>query len=410
MQSHTPTTPFGRRPLTLAHVATRMAASARLPEKAVHKWKIFRAICTARPQLGVSERALSVLNALLTFHPETTLTGEDELVVFPSNEQLSLRAHGMPASTLRRHLAVLVDAGLIARRDSPNGKRYARKNRAGAIELAFGFDLSPLVVRSDEIENLAKEVEAEARALKLARERITLCRRDIAKMIATGIEEGVVMGGAGQGPASWQEIHATFRALVEEIPRTATREQLEPMADFLSAFADDVLKLLETHIKTENPSGNESQTERHIQNSNPEPPIEVEPSLREGRAKRAEPNSRIPAATERTYPLGMVLSACPDIVDYAKGGIANWRDFLATAAVVRPMLGISPSAWEEARTVMGEAEAAVVVACLLQRSSTIQSAGGYLRELTRKAGEGEFSLGPVLMAQINARNRERRSA
>jgi replication initiation protein RepC len=410
MQSHTPTTPFGRRPLMLAHVATRMAASARLPEKAVHKWKIFRAICTARPQLGVSERALSVLNALLTFHPETTLTGEDELVVFPSNEQLSLRAHGMPASTLRRHLAVLVDAGLIARRDSPNGKRYARKNRAGAIELAFGFDLSPLVVRSDEIENLAKEVEAEARALKLARERITLCRRDIAKMIATGIEEGVVMGGAGQGPASWQEIHATFRALVEEIPRTATREQLEPMADFLSAFADDVLKLLETHIKTENPSGNESQTERHIQNSNPEPLIELEPSLREGRAERAEPNSRIPAATERTYPLGMVLSACPDIVDYAKGGIANWRDFLATAAVVRPMLGISPSAWEEARTVMGEAEAAVVVACLLQRSSTIQSAGGYLRELTRKAGEGEFSLGPVLMAQINARNRERRSA
>ena len=116
------------------------------------------------------------------------------------------------------------------------------------------------------------------------------------------------------------------------------------------------------------------------------------------------------AATERTYPLGMVLSACPDIVDYAKGGIANWRDFLATAAVVRPMLGISPSAWEEARTVMGEAEASVVVACLLQRSSTIQSAGGYLRELTRKAGEGEFSLGPILMAQINAKNRERRSA
>ena len=57
---------------------------------------------------------------------------------------------------------------------------------------------------------------------------------------------------------------------------------------------------------------------------------------------------------------------------------------------------------------MGEAEA--VVACLLQRSSTIQSAGGYLRELTRKAEEGEFSLGPILTAQINAKNRERRSA
>jgi len=79
----------------------------------------------------VTERALAVLNALLTFPPETALTGEDDLVVFPSNQLLSLRAHGMPASTLRRHLAALVDAGLIIRRDSPNGKRYARMDEAG---------------------------------------------------------------------------------------------------------------------------------------------------------------------------------------------------------------------------------------------------------------------------------------
>src|SRR6202161_2471575 len=285
MQSHQPTTPFGRRSLTLAHVATQMAASARPPDKVVHKWKVFKAVCVARPRIGVSERALAVLNALISFYPDTTLTGEDDLIVFPSNELLCLRTHGMPASTLRRQLAALVDAGLIVRRDSPNGKRYARKGRGGEIKLAFGFDLAPLVVRAEEFEGMAREIEAEIRATKLARERITLCRRDIAKMIATGIEEGVLMGGAGQGPASWQEIHAAFRVLVEEIPRTATREQLERMADSLSQFADDVLKLLETHIKTKNLSGNESQTERHIQNSNPEPPIELEPSLRGGRAE-----------------------------------------------------------------------------------------------------------------------------
>ena len=73
----------------------------------------------------------------------------------------------------------------------------------------------------------------------------------------------------------------------------------------------------------------------------------------------------------------MVLEACPDLADYAKGGISSWRD-LAAAAVVRPMLAISPSAWEEAQTVMGEAAAAVVVACILQRATAIKSAGGYL--------------------------------
>jgi replication initiation protein RepC len=410
MQSHQPTTPFGRRSLMLTHVATQMAASARPPDKVVHKWKVFKAVCVARPRIGVSERALAVLNALISFYPDTTLTGEDDLIVFPSNELLCLRTHGMPASTLRRQLAALVDAGLIVRRDSPNGKRYARKGRGGEIKLAFGFDLAPLVVRAEEFEGMAREIEAEIRAIKLAKERITLCRRDIAKMIATGIEEGVPTRRVGQGPASWEELHAVFRRLVEGVSRTARREELEAAANTLSVFADDILNLLEIQIKTTNTSVNESPDERHKQSSNPKSPIELEPSLREGRAERAEPNPRPSAATERTYPLGMVLSACPDIVDYAKGGIANWRDFLATAAVVRPMLGISPSAWEEARKVMGEAEAAVVVACLLQRSSTIQSAGGYLRELTRKAGEGEFSLGPVLMAQINAKNRERRSA
>jgi replication initiation protein RepC len=410
MQSHTPTTPFGRRSLTLAHVATQMAVSNRPPDKVVHKWQIFRAICTARPRLGVSERALAVLNALLSFHPETTLTGDDELIVFPSNEQLCLRTHGMPVSTLRRQIAVLVDAGLIIRRDSPNGKRYARRSRGGDIKRAFGFDLAPLVVRAEEFERLAEEIEAEARAIRLAKERITLCRRDIAKMVATGIEEGVPTQRAGQGPASWQEVHAVFRGLVEGISRTARLEELEAAAEALSSLADDILNLLEVQIKTTTMSANESQNERHKQNSNPDPLIDFEPSLREGRAARAEPNLPPTLPPEKTYPLGMVLSACPDIVDYAKGGIGNWRDFLATAAVVRPMLGISPSAWEEAQTVMGDTQAAIVLACLLQRSSAIQSAGGYLRELTRKAGAGGFSLGPVLMAQINARTRERRTA
>ncbi len=49
MVSHISTTPFGRRTLTLAHVATQALAKERPPEKAVHKWNLFRDICTAKP-------------------------------------------------------------------------------------------------------------------------------------------------------------------------------------------------------------------------------------------------------------------------------------------------------------------------------------------------------------------------
>jgi replication initiation protein RepC len=419
MEPHQSTTPFGRRPLTLAMVTSQATANARPPETFAHKWNVFRAICAARACLGVSERALAVLDALLTFHPETVLGGED-LVVFPSNRQLSLRAHGMAPATLRRQLAALVDAGLIVRRDSPNGKRYARKDGAGEVEIAFGFDLSPLVARADEFEALAEAVRTEERALKRVRERITICRRDIAKMIVTGIEEGVPTCLAGQGPADWAAIHETFRSMVARIPRTATREELEPLADELALLSAEVFNLLETHINSRNMSANESQNERHIQNSKTNSPLDLEPGLQEGRVADFGPldlGSSAPgqsqesddaktakvAAPIKTYPLGMVLEACPDIADYAKDGINSWRDLIATAGVARAALGISADAWREAQETMGAGDAAVMIAAILQKGEAIGSPGGYLRALSAKARAKAFSIGPVLMALLRSK-------
>ncbi|TIS71429.1 MAG: replication initiation protein RepC, partial [Mesorhizobium sp.] len=145
MQTHIATTPFGRRPMSLGQITSQAKARTMPKEASVQKWQVFQYIREARDQVGATDRSLAILNALLSFHPETTLAGDGELVVWPSNEQLMARANGMPATTLRRHLAVLVDCGLIIRRDSPNGKRFARKSRGGEIEQAYGFDLAPIV-------------------------------------------------------------------------------------------------------------------------------------------------------------------------------------------------------------------------------------------------------------------------
>jgi len=42
------------------------------------------------------------------------------------------------------------------------------------------------------------------------------------------------------------------------------------------------------------------------------------------------------------------------------------------------------------------------MACILERGGQINSAGAYLRDLTRRADHGEFSLGPMLMALLRA--------
>ena len=439
MRTHS-TTPFGRRSLSLAMVAAQTAARefiARPDASAtvVHKWRLFRALTEAKGPLGVTDRALSVLHALLSFHQETALTlaeggtnakaeegGEAPgpgLVVFPSNKELSIRAHGMAPATLRRHLASLVEAGLIIRRDSPNGKRFARRGQGGEIDEAFGFDLTPLIARAAEIENLADEVRAENRAVALLREKITLVRRDIVKMIETGMEEGVPVALARDGAdiRDWAGVHTHYAALSARYVRNLSRASLEALAADLSAFAEQIQKLLETHVKSQKSSGNESQAERHIQNQITNI-SDLEPNLREGRAETPGPMDD-DAATERagaaefpdrpptaprTYPLGMVLQACPDIVDYGKGGeIACWRDLVDAAAIVRSALGVSPDAWRQALEAMGEHDASIVIAAILQRGDEIKSAGGYLRVLTAKARAAEFSLGPVLMALLRGK-------
>ena len=145
--------------------------------------------------------------------------------------------------------------------------------------------------------------------------------------------------------------------------------------------------------------------ERHIQGSKIETPIESEPGFAKGPAAREEPEPQRPGMAETSFPLGMVLEACPDMIDYARGVIASWRDLLATASLVRPLLGISPSAWIEAREAMGETQAAIVIAAILQRGAAIKNPGGYVRNLTRQAADGSFSPGPMLMALIAARRR-----
>ena len=399
METSGVTTPFGRRAVSLGMLASQARVREIPPDASVDKWKLYRSLCAARAKLGVGDRALSVLNALLSFYPKTELAGDEALVVFPSNAQLSLRTHGMAETTLRRHLAALVEAGLILRRDSPNGKRYARRDGEGGIDEAFGFSLAPMLARSVEIEMLAAEVAAERLLLQRLRERLTLVRRDIAKLIVTGLEEGRA--------EEWLGFEARYRNEMRMLPRVATAENLGHALEGLEALRTEIVKRLEMFVLSQNPDGNAGRNERHIQNSNPQPLSESEPRFETKPGREAEIlplTSPVAEPPPKTYPLALVLQACPEIVPFGPGGdIRSWRDLMTAAVVVRSMLGVSPSAYEEACAALGPENAAAVIACILERSGHINSAGGYLRDLTRRAARGEFSLGPMLMALARGR-------
>ncbi|NKM58417.1 replication initiation protein RepC [Rhizobium anhuiense] len=393
MQIGSVTTPFGRRPATLALVKRQIETSKIKPGKTADKWKVFRDASEARELLGLQDRSLAVLDALLSFHPDTELRQDAQLIVFPSNTQLTLRAHGIAGATLRRHLALLVEAGLIVRKDSANGKRYARKDKAGAIDSAFGFDLSPLLMRTDELAMMAQQVVADRFALRRAKENLTICRRDVRKLISAAIEEGA--------SGNWEDIEAMYVGLVGRIPRAPTLSDVNSILDEMELLLQEAVNILEVQQKDENNSTNGDQGERHIQNSNTESINELEPSSENEQGAKAVDDDRPKRGPVRIFPLGMVMRACPEIAIYGPGGtIGSWREMMGAAVVVRSMLGVSPSAYQEACEVMGPESAATAIACILERAGHINSPGGYLRDLTRKAARGEFSLGPALMALL----------
>ncbi|MBE2276784.1 MAG: replication initiation protein RepC [Rhodobacteraceae bacterium] len=399
---YTPISPF-MRPISHAHLRVVERPEASVPGRPVNKWELLRELSKAQAAFGVTERDLTVLQGLLSFFPDDALGGNTEMVVFPSNKAICERLNGMPCSTMRRHIARLVDAGLLMRRDSPNGKRYARKH--GEERVAFGFDLSPLYCQSEEVARAAEAVrEAEDRVRRL-REVVSLMRRDLAALAEFGEE---VQPGLGL----WDQFRDKAVLTARALRRKLTLEELSAFRADLEALLDHARNVIDGP-ETEKMNTNGANIERHYHNSNEES-IDLEPALEKGGAAVGAPDveTDAPSAdveeadTRRVpkIPLHLVIAGCPSLKTFYQGDIRHWHQLFDAACHVRPAMGISASAWEEAQRFMGPEQASIVVVAMLERFADIRSPGGYLRALTSKAAAGEFSCGPMVMALMSRRS------
>ena len=375
---YTPITSF-RRAMDAAQMQHLERHAQYRSRKAVNKWAALRELSAARAEFDLSDRDLTVLQALLSFHPGDELADPARLVVFPSNATICERLHDMPCSTMRRHLANLVRAGIILRRDSPNGKRYVRRGPNGPR--AFGFDLSPLLHGFDDISAAAERARTEAAHCAALRESISLMRRDLIGLIDYA--------------ASLDADHPlnAFRDMIALVSRAMRRkndrDDLEQITERLRDAVAALHAILDTQsiaAETAQMSTNDAVNEQHHQRSNKE---SFESDLTE-KSPEADPTDKVP--------LDLVLKACPDILIYSEDPIRHWNDFTRLAHKVRPMLGICASVWNEALAAMGINEASVTVAAILQRFTEIRSPAAYLRSLAAKASANRFSSSPMIMS------------
>ncbi|MGH1578926.1 plasmid replication protein RepC [Planktotalea sp.] len=378
--SYHPRTPF-RRAYDAARLKDFAQPTPNPQASPVDKWEVLRELGVARKSFELSDRTLTVLQALLSFHQDTVLSIKNEPpIIYPANATICARLNGMPCSTMRRHLASLIKAGFLIRRDSPNGKRFKRS--FGSEQQAFGFDLTPLVIRYEEIRATADIARAEKVKIDQLRLNTSLMLRDL-----TALSELAKLERAEL--EIWNAFEDQAKLYARELRRKLNGEQLELLTSKVASTLAELQATISTHFPEEM-SSTEAQNEQHHHNSIIE--IEDENLVEKDQAETGD------ELQKSKISLAFVRSNCLEIGSYFSEPLNTWSDLIHASDRVRPMMGISSAIWKGAVKSMGIEQAAIVIVAMLERFGEIRSPNGYLRHLTSKAEQGKFTCNPMLLA------------
>lgn len=410
-----------RKPTPGLGVAEQLAQAGE--RVSVPKTQAFVAVKRVGAHIGLKASDLMLLDTLGAFTQSQDWEARRRPIVWASNAYL-MEQTGFSLSSLKRHARRLAEAGIIAFKDSPNGKRWGRRAPDGVIIEAYGFDLSPLAARVEEFDALYAEIKIERGLCQRLKRQITVARR----MIRARIEAAQQSALSG----AWTRYLELFEGLLARLPRTNSAS--ETLAQVLGWFhelqervekaylmavraddpvdemtADDVQSSKETNEM--NPK--EAISEPHILTTNQPYPVISSCSEKEQAAGVAPERPKI-VPVERSeqerqgadgpkLPRGVavevrtVMQACPEFAFWARnmgGYLRDWGDLYRIAGDLKKIIGISDHAWLAAQEVMGKQMAAAAMALVFDKHAKgeIASAGGYLRGMTEKAGAGELHL------------------
>lgn len=338
-------------------------AVSRVELRKAEKASLYEAQRLAAKVLNLTAGARHVLEQLVGFYRGEPIGGR--MLVWPANELIEDRT-GLAERTIRYALKELIETGAITAKDSANGKRYARKSRAGQIIDAFGFDLSPLLQRMDEWRQRHGALVDFQREQKAKREEITVCRRQAKEWLLRAPDEA---------------LEDEYDRLVRSIPRRSSAQSVGPALTDWRAFLDRV----ESHYNAAN-DGNDC---RHKDYNNDTP----DQSCYNGRE-----SDRAGAAPEQELEFQDVLRGCPDALAFV-APVRTPKEMMEAASRYRGLVGVSADAWGKACADIGILAASVTFMLVLQRHTKpvkgippIANPGGYFRAMTRMVKDGTVDL------------------
>jgi replication initiation protein RepC len=297
-------------------------------------------------------------------------------------QQESLGLSPTQAKAVNRRL---IELGLISMKDSPNGKRYGKRDPKGRIVEAYGFDLSPIAARYAEFRRLAAEGRAERLAMGRLRRRATIARKGIVQILETAAEYGLAA-------EEWQTLAHDMESLTRALRDVERLDEMELGVTSLERRQNVARERLEQllGVVDSDPKGAENRPHYNNYKSNPYPQEDTVIAAEECSGGGEGPVPLRPEPKERKRPeRGMVHGIAPDelvrvapkLKPYLRGPRPNWSEIVDAADWLRRDLGVSKSLWGEACVTMGRDLAAVALAIVSTKEPEHfrSTPGGYFR-------------------------------
>lgn len=424
--------PSGLRRLSLAMLATDRAAAGftGLSEGDGGPGHVLAAFKAAAPHFGLAPRLVHAVDWLFRFTQRQDWERGSRPIVWPSAslQRADLGLSVTQAKALNRHL---VELGLVVMRDSPNGKRYGKRDRSGRIVEAYGFDLSPLGARLAEFRAVAEKGRAEREASRQLRRRATIARKALQQIMETAAELGLEAVGFLREAEEARRLSWRL-AKVESLDVLALgvaqleRRQGEARVCFEGLLAERREREGGRKDVETDPKGPENRPHQYIYKPSPNPEQDTVIGIERS---RAEPGREIGAKagqhrqdeigtgrergasaaqsgrTERRDD-GTVLKITPDelvrlaprLKPYLAKPSPHWPEIVEAADWLRHDLGVSKPLWGDACLAMGREQAAIALAIVSTKPDGHfrGSPGGYFHGMVAKARTGELNLGRTI--------------
>jgi replication initiation protein RepC len=370
---------------------------AGLPDGVTAHGQLLAAFKAAAPRLGLSTRLVHTVDWLFKFTQPQDWERGGRPIVWPS-ALLQQEALGLSQTQAKRLNRCLIEAGLVTMKDSPNGKRYGKRDPKDRIVEAYGFDLSPLAARYAEFVRLAEEGRAEREAMGRLRRRATIARKGIVQILETACDYAL------EGE-EWGMLERDAQAIVQALKRAERPDDMEVGVTSLEQRQRAARARLEMLLKDvkKTPSGVKNEPHQYTYNPNPYPSQDTVIASKNS-SKAAEPFvSQSPESEPQKRPeKGSVHGVRPDelvrlaprLRSYLRRPNPTWPEIIDAADWLRHDLDVSKSLWGDACVTMGRDLAAVALAIVSTKDPEHfrTTPGGYFHGMVQKAKAGELHL------------------